>query len=216
MVLVGGAVAGLVPTAAALYALAKAPSDRPADGFVACVSGSLAAFPRLATLLVLVVAAQALTLGVGAAAAMFCEKSLHAAAGEARAEQWEAVVAFVFLFAVSVFGVIHDLARASLVHFGVGALRALTIGVRVFGATPAASWWAWGWRALVSMGPILIIASVTKDFGAGSGAVLSMLVMHQAAVAARIAFRASWLAKALRTVSAATPHDFGHLAESER
>ncbi|HEY6461249.1 MAG TPA: hypothetical protein VIY73_13885 [Polyangiaceae bacterium] len=204
LVLIVGAAAGLVPMAALLVALAYATRDRLPPGFARCMAAGFRAFRPMIVLLALATLLQALTLGVGALVAGGVEHGTHGWLGEARAQQLEALVFLVFLVAASLLGVAHDLGRAAVVRFKVGGIRGFALGARTLRLYPVSTWWSWAWRALASLAPILAVAAVAGRIGGEGGVALVFLfVMHQAVVAARVALRASWLARALRAVDAA-------------
>jgi hypothetical protein len=204
LVLLVGAVAGLVPMAATMIALAYATRDRKAPGFARSVSGGLRAFPPMLLLLVIAGVLQALVVGVGALLGYLIEGWAHAGMGEARAEQLEGVVLLLFLGLGSAVGVVHDLARAAVVRFKVTGPRAFALGARTFRLSPLALWWSWAWRALASLAPVLAAAAVAGRLGGRGGVYLVFLfVLHQCVVVARVALRTSWLARALRGVDGA-------------
>jgi hypothetical protein len=204
IVLVAGTVAGLVPMAALMIALAHACRDRSPVGFVRSVSGGLRAFPSMILLLVLAGLAQGIVVVAGALLGNGVETGTHAGMGEARAQQIEGLVLLVFLGLASAVGVVHDLARAAVVRFKVRGLRALALGARTFRLTPVSLWWSWAWRALASVAPVLAVGVVAGRLGGRGGfALVFLAVLHQAVVLARVALRASWLATALRAVDGA-------------
>jgi hypothetical protein len=204
IVLALGAIAGLVPMAAMMIALAYATRDRKAAGFARSVAGGLHAFPSMLVLLLLAGLLQGLVLGSGALLAHLVEEWAHAGMGEARAQQLEGVVLVVFLGLASAVGVIHDLARAAVVRFKVKGLRAFALGARTFRLSPVSLWWSWAWRALASIAPVLAAAAVAGRLGGRGGLGLAFLfLLHQSVVVARVALRASWLARALRGVDGA-------------
>jgi hypothetical protein len=195
------AVVGLVPLAAMLFAMAHATRDRKNVGLVRSVAAGLRAFRPFLVLGVVLGVAGALVAGLGAGAAGLAHMGALASLGEARAEQVALGVALAFLGPVSCVGVVHDLARAAVVRFQLGGLRALVAGTRVFREGPASLWWSWAWRAGVAAALVLVAASVASHLGGRGGAALAVLaVLHQAVVVARVALRASWLGYALRAV----------------
>jgi hypothetical protein len=201
LVLVIGAVAGLVPMTALLLALAYATRDRKAPGLGRCIAGGLSAFPAMVLLLVLVTLLQGLVVGAGAVVASAIEGWTHARLGEARAQQLEGAVLLVFLGLASVLGVIHDLARAAVVRFKVKGLRAFRLGARTMRLSLLTLWWSWAWRAIAAMAPVLAVAAAAGALGGRGGLALVFLaVLHQGVVGVRVALRASWLARALRAV----------------
>jgi hypothetical protein len=204
LVLLAGGVAGLVPTAALMIALAHAYRNRSAAGFVRSVAGGLRAFPPMLLLLVLAALAEGAVIVAGAALGYGLESWTHASAGEARAQQIEGLVLLVFLGLASALGVVHDLARAAVVRFRVRGLRALALGARTFRLAPLSLWWSWAWRAVAALAPVLAVGAVAGRLGGRGGfALVFLAVLHQAVVLARVALRASWLARALRAVDGA-------------
>jgi hypothetical protein len=206
IVLVIGAVAGLVPSAALLTSLAYATRDRKAPGLTRSVAAGLRALPAMALLLALagllqgVVALVAWLLGYGVAA--WARGSL----GEAHAEQLALVSALPFVALASAVGVVHDLARAAVVRFKARGLHALALGARAFREAPISLWWSWAWRGLASWPALVTAAAVANRLGGRGGlALLTLAFLHQSVAVARVALRASWLAKALRTVDVAVP-----------
>ncbi|MDP9150447.1 MAG: hypothetical protein M3O36_10975 [Myxococcota bacterium] len=208
VVLVISAVAGLVPAAAAMFAMAHGRQGQRPAGFVPSVAGALAVLPRLAVVLVLVVVAQALVLAAGTGAASLCAQKMLAPAGEALAQQLGVGVGLAFLLTFSVLAVLHDLARAAIVRFRVNAVVGLSMGLRAFRLAPASLWWGWGWRTLASLAPVMAIATAPAPVRpTGASAVILLLLAHQMATGTRVALRGSWLAKALRSVKPA-PYSF--------
>jgi hypothetical protein len=204
LVLLAGAVAGLVPMAALMIATAYATRDRRAAGLAQSLGGALRAFPSLMLLLVITGLAQALVVGCGALLGGALEGWAHGGMGEARAQQIEGVVLLLFIAAASAIGVVHDLARAAVVRFKVKSLRALALGMRTFRLAPVSLWWSWAWRATASVAPIAMAAGAAGRLGGRGGfALVFLALLHQCVVLARVALRASWLAKALRSVDGA-------------
>jgi hypothetical protein len=204
IVLLAGTVAGLVPMAALMIALAYATRGRSPAGFVRSLSGGLRAFPSMLLLLVLAALAQGVVVFTGGIIGRGVESWTHVGMGEARAQQIEGLVLLVFLALASALGVVHDLARAAVVRFRVSGLRALALGARTFHLAPVSLWWSWAWRALASVAPVLAVGLVANRLGGRGGfALVFLAVLHQAVVLARVALRASWLARALRAVDGA-------------
>jgi hypothetical protein len=198
-----GAVAGLVPMASTLTVLAYATRDGRAAGFARSFSRGLRLFPSMLLLLVLATLAQALAVGVGAAAGSVVESFLHEGLGEARAQQVQGLVLLLAVGAASAIGAAHDLSRAAVVRFKVGGWRGARLGTRTLRLAPLVMWWSWAWRAGASIAPVVAAAWVTGRLGGRAGpALLVVFGLHQLVVLARVALRASWLARALRAVDA--------------
>jgi hypothetical protein len=204
IVLVLGTLAGLVPMAALMIALAYATRDRKAAGFVRSLAGGLRAFPSMLLLLGVAGFAQGVVVLLGGLLAQGLESWAHDGMGEARAQQIQGVVLLLFLLVASAIGVVHDLARAAVVRFKVRGLRAFVLGARTMRLAPLSLWWSWAWRALASVAPVLAVGIVAGRLGGRGGFALFFLaVLHQAVVLARVALRASWLARSLRAVDGA-------------
>jgi hypothetical protein len=186
-----------------MITLAYATRDRRAAGLARSLAGALRLFPAMLLLLFLYGILQGLVVGAGAVIAGAVESATHARLGEARAQVMEGLLFLLFVAAASGLGVAHDLARAAVVRFRVTGARAFGLGVRTLRLAPATLWWSWAWRALASVAPVLAGGVVAGELGGRGGFALVVLaVLHQAVVVARIALRASWLARALRAVDA--------------
>lgn len=204
IVALAASVAGLVPMAAAMVAMAYASRDKRAPRLPDAMALALRALRALFVTLVIVGLAQIVVVVAGWLLARGIERWLVVSAGEARAQQIAGIVAVVFALLVSAIGVVHDLARAAAIRFKVGGLRALALGARTFRVAPASLWWSWAWRAAASLAPIAVAAPVAGRIGGRGGlALLCLAVLHQSVVLSRVALRASWLAKALRSVDGA-------------
>jgi hypothetical protein len=203
-VLIVGAVAGLVPTTAAMIAIAHATRDERATGFLRSVAGAMRLLPSLLVLLAVVTAAQAAVLGVGVALGDGVVSWSSSALGEPRGQRLGVAVGLVFLTGASCLGVVHDLARAAVVCSRASGLGALVLGARAFTQAPVPLWWSWAWRALASLVPVVAVALVATRIGGRGGVALSLVaLLHQAVILSRVALRASWLARALRWVRSA-------------
>lgn len=122
------------------------------------------------------------------------------------------------LFVLSVFGVVHDLARTATVDRDVGAWHALRVGVRAFRSAPFATYAGWAWRAALSLAALLV-AGYLVDRGTGDPSMVAVVLAHQGALATRTGLRASWLAHALRAsrdVGAVPPSARALLARFKR
>ncbi len=199
--LVTGAVAGLLPMGALTISMAFATRGGRAIGAAPAIGGALRTFRPFALLLVLVGVAQ----GIIAAAAVLVGEAAEgmglAWLGEARAQQLGIVFASFVLLGALALGVVHDLARAAVVRFEMGGLRALAAGAQTFREAPVGVAWAWAWRALAAIAPVAFVSLVAERIGGRGGlALMGLAALHQTVVFSRVALRASWLAKALRTV----------------
>jgi hypothetical protein len=196
-----GATVGLLPTAAAMVAIAYAKGDRRPLGFVGSAGVAVRAMPSLLWLLLVIGLVQAATVVLGALIAQGAQAWLHDGWGEQRADRVAVAIAVVFAIAVSGIGVMHDLARAAVLCRRLTGPRALVLGARAFGRAPLILWWSWAWRAVSSWIPVLAAAAVaTLVGGRGGGALILLALLHQGVVLSRVALRTSWLAKSLRSV----------------
>ncbi len=207
-VLMFGAVAGLVPLAALMISISRATRDGRAIGGARTVDAALRAFRPLAILLVLMGVGQGLVVAtaflVGEGAQSWTSVSL----GEARAQELAMTAGAAVLLGAVVLGVMHDLARAAVIRFELGAMTALAVGARALRDAPIAVSWSWAWRALASLGPIAAVALLADRIGGRGGvALLVLAALHQSVILSRVALRASWLAKAMRTVDAVDASD---------
>jgi len=201
VVLLVGAVVGLIPTTALMIEMAYVKRGRASAGLVPSLAGGLRAWPSMLLLLFVSGLVQALMLGLGAGLAHLVERGAHGGMGEARAEQIEGVVLLVVVALVSAVGVAHDLGRAAIVRFDVRGLRAFGLGLRTLRRSPVALWWSWAWRAFAGVTLIVIGGVMASRLGGRGGlALLVLALLHQAVVVSRVALRASWLARALRAV----------------
>ncbi len=198
-ILVVGAVAGLAPLAALMIAMARTGDAPWAAG--RGIAETLRALPAMTLLLVVMTTAQALALGAGVFAGELTEGWTHAGLGEAHAQELGLALGLPFLILVVAIGVTHDLARAAVVRGTRGGMRALVVGATEFGAAPISLGWAWGWRALTALVPVIVVGIVAGRLGGQGGIALAMIaILHQGVVLGRVALRASWLAAALRCV----------------
>jgi hypothetical protein len=203
LVLVGAALAGVVPTAALMVAMARAGSTRRGwAGVARTAAGAIRCLPAFAILTAAALVAQAVTAAtavfLGRVAGAVGETSL----GEARAHLVGWIVTGVALLPILALGIAHDLARAAVVRSRASAGRAVVLGVSALWRGPAALSWAWAGRALAGLALVAAGAAAAATLSPRGGAALIALVLiHQGVILARIALRASWLARALRAMS---------------
>jgi hypothetical protein len=203
-----GATLGLVPMAALMVSISTATRDGRPIGGAQTAQRALRVLQPLGVLLVVVglgqgvVVGSALLLGAGA------QSLAHRSLGEALAQQLALALGAAVLLGALALGVTHDLARAAVVRFELGAMRALGVGARALRQAPFAVSWSWGWRTVSSAAPIVAVAWLADRIGGRGGVALVVLAaLHQCVILARVALRASWLAKAIRTVDELSPAD---------
>ncbi len=195
---------GLFPLAALLVAVAHTTRDRTNLRASALLRRATRSVPSLLFLLLLATIAEGLLVGLAVGAGSLVTSSLAGSAGEARADQAGFVVGAVLMILVAAVGVMHDLARAAVVRFRVSALRASVLGWKTLRRHPVANVFSWGWRALAALVPVVLGSMAAEKLGGRTGgALVGLFVIHQAVIGARVALRASWLARAMRSVDAA-------------
>ncbi len=225
-VLLFGAVAGLVPLAALMLSMSTATLDGQGIGAPRSIEGALRLFRRFGLVLAGVGLGQGIVVAIGFLMSGGVETWTHRSLGEALAQQLATAVGVLTLLGVFALGVLQDLARAAIVRLDTGGLAALTLGSRVLRSAPIAVMGSWAWRAGASLVPVGAVAVVAGGIGGRGGfALLFLALLHQGVVVSRVALRASWLAKAMRTVddAASSPHlamrsddDGAYLEASER
>jgi hypothetical protein len=147
---------------------------------------------------------RALVAGAGAGLATVVTVGLSESLGDARAQQSAGLVLGFFALFLMAIGIAEDLARAAVIRFRVPAARAARLALTAFRQSPFTTCVSWTWRLLAGCVPIVIGALVAERLdGRGGPALLALFLVHQAIVIARVALRASWLAKALRVVDQA-------------
>ena len=211
-VLLFGAVAGLVPLAALMLSMSTATLDGHATGASRSVEGALRLFRRFALMLAGVGLGQGLVVAIGFLMSEGVEAWTHRSLGEALAQQLATAVGVLALLGALALGVLQDLARAAVVRLDAGALTALALGSRVLRSAPIAVTWSWAWRAVAALAPVGAVAVLAGGIGGRGGfALLFLVLLHQGVFVSRVALRASWLAKAMRTVDGAAGSE-AHLA----
>jgi hypothetical protein len=201
VLLLFGAFAGLLPTAALMIAIAYATHSRRVLGVGRTMERALRAVPSMALMLVVIGVAQALAFAAAWATADVVAAWAHSGLGEARAQLLGATLALAFILGALALGVVRDLAQAAVVRLRLTAFRSLALAARLFRRTPISLCWSWTWRALASLLPIAVAAAFAASAGGRGGTMLVVFALvHQAVVLARVALRASWLALALRSL----------------
>lgn len=142
-----------------------------------------------------------LVLLLGAIAAGATSSALTARFGDARGGQAAVVVFLLFALGAMAVGVVFDLAKVAVVRTRKGALASLATGFRSFRKNAPVLFWSWAWRALVTAVLVGGGALLATRLGGRPGvALFALAALHQLVVVARVAVRASWLARALRAI----------------
>jgi len=196
--------ADLVPLAALVASMAYVTRERRPPPVRAIVARGAAVFPTLSSLFAIAALLEALIVGAALVAANLISRRTADSLGEARADQLGWLVGLVILGGACVIGVLHDLARAASVRFRVRAIRACRCAMNAFLRHPISVLWSWGWRCAAGWTPVAIGALVAAKLGGrGGAALMALTIVHQLIALSRVAFRASWMAKALRAVDRA-------------
>jgi hypothetical protein len=201
LVLFLGYVVSVVPLALLLMSIAHTTADLRAPPLRQLWPRVVPTIPPLLALLAVMTVVEALLAGAaffvgGRVGAAFSESM-----GDARADQIAVVATLFFLLGAAAAGVVHDLARAAVIRFRQTAWGAIKMGARTFARKPSRLLWSWMWRSGASLIPAIAAAALATRIGARSGlALFALFLIHQAVIVARVALRASWLARALRAV----------------
>jgi hypothetical protein len=199
VVMIFGAVIGLVPLAALITSIShvtpetRAPRPRHLAPYV------VAAFGPLGYLLAMGAALELALLAI----AMWTFGAVGAWAeprwGEARGDQIGALACALVLVLAMIAAVLHDLARVSVVRYRTRTFGAIRAALRVFRRAPLRVLWSWIWRSSISLSLVVLVALVVPAFTTRQTlAIIAIAILHQLVVLARVALRASWLARSLR------------------
>ncbi len=200
-VLLFGAIAGLVPLAALMISISSATREGRAIGGARTVEAALRKFRSFAQMLALMGVGQGLALAIGFLLGEAIQSSTRSSLGEALAQQLAVAVGVIAIVGALAIGVVHDLARAAAIRLDVRPVAAIVLGSRALRTAPIAVTWSWTWRVALSLAPVIAVGRLADSIGGRGGiALLGLALLHQCVVASRVALRASWLAKTMRTV----------------
>jgi len=195
------AIGGLFPASAALTSIAYTTRERTPPRLRDLVGRATRASRSFALLLLMTTILQALLLGAGYWFGSVATYYVTPRAGVVRGEEVGWIVIALFGVLALVCGVTQDLARAAVVRFRVEGVHGFALGMNVVRRGAVAVVWSWAWRGGVGAALLVVGSVVAERFGGqGGGALVALAVVHQSIVVARVALRASWLAKALRAV----------------
>jgi len=184
-----------------MVTLAHTPLDRRSPRLARTVALAVARLPALAGLALGVTAAQAAIVAAAYFVARVATATTEGALGEAHAQIAGGILGVILATPAIALGIAHDLGRACVVRFRHGAVRAFFAGAGALRRAPLRLAWAFAWRGALGLVPVVGAATLAARLGApGSIGLAGVAIAHQLAIAVRIAFRASWLAKALRSV----------------
>jgi hypothetical protein len=209
-------IAGLVPLAGVMFALANAGPDGRRVGAAHAFGRALGAFRAFALLLLTMTIAEGVVVAVAMLAAELVTAWTSARLGEVGAQTVGIAAGAAFLPVLAVLGVLHDLARAAIVRLEARPLDALLAALALMREGLWGLSWSWAWRGLASLAPLLAVAAVADRIGGRGGVALFTLgVLHQVVAVVRIALRTSWLAKALRSIEVLELRTFEEPEEPE-
>ena len=186
---------GLLPLGALLYALGRGGRLSFAD----LAAAAARSFGRLSALFGLALAAMLIAGAIPLACASTLRDKLAAILDDPGADVLAAAVGLAGIALGAALGILHDLARAAVVHRNLPAMSATHRAVRIAKAHPLAAMFGWGWRFTAGGALVFVVALATAaiDVERMSG-LLVVGMLHQACILALVALRASWLACALR------------------
>jgi hypothetical protein len=201
LVVVVSTALGLFPMALLIASVLYATPEGKAPRLRAIGPRACRALAPFVALFVMVTLAQLLVLGLGLVASLGLARSCAAALGDARAQQIGVIAFAPFLLLAVVGGIVHDFARAARLRYDSDSIEALRIGLTTWRRGPVTALWSWAWRAFASCAPVAVGVFVAQHLGGRAGAaLLALAAIHQLIALARVAVRASWLAKAARLV----------------
>jgi hypothetical protein len=200
---------GLVPSAVALAELAFATRRGRAPSFREAMPRALAAMPASFTITTFELIVQGALVGGAVAGAMSLSAWGADHGEEPRGDKLAlAAIAATFVLIVLV-GVVADVARAVVVRDDAGFQGALGAALRTFASRPLGLTFAYAWRALAALAPVIAGCWVAVHTQAGGvRALVVMGVLHQAIVLGRVGIRLSWMAAALRLGQPVRPRGY--------
>jgi hypothetical protein len=203
LVLGGAAIASVVPTAGLLAALARTGDARRGSARSVRVAAATArCLPAFGVLLASFAVAQGCVAFVAWIVGRIASAVASGSLGDAHAQLVGAGVTALGLIPLAALSLTHDLARAAVAGARARAGASVLLAAGVLRAAWASLGWAWAWRwaagwGLVGCGAVLAVALA----GRGPMAVLALAFAHQLVALARVALRASWLARALHAMA---------------
>jgi hypothetical protein len=189
------AVIGLVPMAALVVALGH-------QGRLSLAALLARATERIGTLALLLGVALLLEVVVALASLLLGESLVaRLALTEPRADHVRLATAALAVCAVLTVGVLHDLARVAAVHRRIGFYGACVAALSAFRYAGLRALGSYAVRAVLAAAVLAIAVMLVSDLRLErTGSVALAWVVHQAALLAAVACRASWLAAAMRLV----------------
>jgi hypothetical protein len=194
------AIAGLIPLAALMISISSAGTDGRAPRGSRVLEAALRTFRPFGLLLLGFGIVEGLVLTTGFLVGIGVQSWTQQWLGEALAQELAVAAGALAFIGTMVLGVLHDLARAVVIRHDVGVGPAVVLGARTLRRAPISVAWSWAWRAVIGLAPIVAVGALANGIGGRGGMALLVLgVLHQCVVMSRVALRASWLAKAMRT-----------------
>jgi hypothetical protein len=200
---VGGAAAGIVPLASLLVSISHATPQLGAPRARHLAPYVVVAFQPMAILLVLSSLLEIALLLVAFRVSSSVSDALSPSSGDARGDLFGVAAGLLVAALAMLVGVLHDLARAALARFRVGVRGAVRHALLTLRRAPFRLVWSWAWRGIAGWLAVAVVATFAARLGASTMTLVVLVLLHQAAAVARVMFRASWLARALRAVDRA-------------
>ena len=197
---VGGAAVGLVPLASLLVSVSHATPQLGAPRAHHLAPYVVAACAPMAMLLVLASFLEIALLLVAFRVSASVSEAMAGRAGAGRSDLSGVAAGGLVALLAMVVGILHDLARAALARFRFGMRGAVRHALQTLWRAPIRLTWSWAWRGLAGWVAVAVVAAFASRLGSTPSTLLVLVVLHQATALARVMFRASWLARALRAV----------------
>lgn len=156
----------------------------------------------------LTVGVQATTLVGTAMLGGVTSSALTSSMGEANAAFVGFAVFALGVVVVLVVSLLRDLASAAMIAYEPGLFDAWQMAVRALSVRPFAVVGGWLWRSVLGLAAVLAAGALASRIGGKAGLFLIGLALaHQAALAWKVGWRASWLAAAMRSLFLVEPSE---------
>ncbi len=194
---------GIAPAAAAYAQIARRRLDGGPPPMLESLARSAIAFPASLTVGLVTLAVQIGVGAVGVAIAAVASPLFAARLEERRSDVLSAMIVAAAVVICWLVGVVSDLARATIVAREARALPAGYHAVATFARRPLGLVWSAAWRGAAAWLPVVIAGMLASRIGGRGGfALVCLAFVHQLAIGARVAIRASWMARSLRAILA--------------
>lgn len=198
VIFVLAALARLVMFGATIAMLAFRVEGRWEERAGAAIRAGAARFGALAFQSISTAIAQGIVIALAVAALTGVSNALTHRMGAPNAGRVGIAVGLVLVGLALLLGVQRDIAAARVVAYDEPALRSIAQAFRVVTRRPI-FWVEYAWRSATGALFVVAAAAVASQLGGRpGGALVFLFVVHQVALAMRIALRVSWLASILR------------------